>query len=70
MQLSLGDILSILTIVTTVGSVLLGYTTFVQKFGQINNEVKNLGVRVDKLENKVDEILFFLWHKKKRFKKR
>lgn len=70
MQLSLSDILSILTIVTTIASLFVGYTAFMQKFGQITNEVKNLGIRVDKLENKVDEILFMLSGKLKHSKKR
>ena len=54
----------------TITSVVLASVAVIYKVVQTMNEVKNLGKRVDRLETKVDEILFILSHKFKRRLKR
>jgi hypothetical protein len=82
MQLSFGDILSVISIITTLASVFIASNVFMRKFGHLESEVKNLGLRVDKLEirmdklesrmdkleKKVDEIIYFLSRKTKKHK--
>lgn len=80
MNWSMGDVLGVIGIMTTLVSVFVATSLFWQKFGQIANVVKNLGIRVDKLEirmdklenridkleKKLDEIFFFLSRKSKK----